>query len=576
MTDSGQIQVFILRRWILTGLYLAGMSLLIWRAVDLQVLNKEFLQEHGDARALRVVEIPAHRGMITDRKGEPLAISTPVSSIWAVPRKVLASGRDLEPLAKLLEMSGEELESLLADRRGREFVYLKRHVDPDFSDKVMALAIPGISLEQEFRRYYPASEVTSHLIGFTNIDDTGQEGLELAYDDWLKGSPGSKRVLKDRLGRVVEDIESIETPRPGKTLELSIDRRIQYLAYRELKAAVNKHNARAGTMVMLDAKTGEVMAMVGQPAYNPNNRSGLKSENLRNRAVTDVFEPGSTLKPFTIAAALQSGLYTPVTSIDTRPGRIKVGDHTIRDIQNHGVIDVATVIKKSSNVGASKIALSLEPSMLRRTLTGFGFGQPTGSGFPGESAGYLSISDNWSDVEQATISFGYGIAVTALQLAQGYMTLAADGMLLPVVFHKQESVAPGQRVLPVKTAQQIRQMLEAVVQDEGTGRRAAVNGYQVAGKTGTVHKSVAGGYSEDRYMSLFAGMAPASNPRLVLVVVIDEPGSGEHFGGQVAAPVFSRVMSGALRLLNVPADNLPAFPEQILAGRSKPGGGDEQ
>ncbi|MEE9552376.1 MAG: penicillin-binding transpeptidase domain-containing protein [Gammaproteobacteria bacterium] len=566
MIETKGTQIYIARRWLLLGIYMLGMVALLWRAVDLQILNKDFLQEHGDARALRVVDIPAHRGMIIDRNGEPLAVSTPVSSIWATPRKVIMSAMALSPLASLLDMTAVELEVMLNDRIGRDFIYLKRRVNPELAEKVMALDIPGISLQREFRRYYPAGEVISHVIGFTNIDDTGQEGLELAYNDWLKGVPGSKRVLKDRLGRIIENIESITEPDPGKTLQLSIDRRIQYLAYRELKAAVNLHHAHGGSLVLLDAKTGEIIAMVGQPSYNPNNRSGLKSEYYRNRAITDTFEPGSTLKPFTIAAALESGLYTPETSIDTRPGYIKVGEHTIRDARNFGVIDVATVIKKSSNVGASKIALSLEPSNLWEILSSVGFGHPTSSGFPGESGGRLNTYNSWSEVELATISFGYGLSVTALQLAQAYMILAADGKLLPLSFHKISAPVEGTRVLSEKVARQVRIMLETVVQKGGTGKRATIDGYRVAGKTGTVHKFTIGGYSEDRYISLFAGIAPASDPRLVMVVVIDEPGGKQYYGGQVAAPIFSKVMSGALRLLNITPDNLPALTNKIVAG----------
>jgi len=559
------------RRWFLLSAYMLGMAALLVRAFDLQILNNDFLQEHGDARALRVVNIPAHRGMVVDRNGEPLAISTPVSSIWAIPRQVIMSEADLDPLANLLEMSPSELKSMLQDRISRKFVYLKRHASPSLTDEIINLGIPGISLQREFRRYYPAGEVTSHIIGFTNVDDTGQEGLELAYDEWLSGEPGRKRVLKDRLGRVVENIESIMAPDPGKTLELSIDRRIQYLAYRELKSAVILHKARGGSLVMLNAETGEVMAMVGQPSYNPNNRGKLKSEYYRNRAVTDVFEPGSTLKPFTIAAALESSLYSPDTTIDTRPGYIRVGQHVIRDIKNYGVIDISTVIKKSSNVGASKIALSLEPSKLWETLSSVGLGQTTGSGFPGESAGYLNSYNNWSEVELATISFGYGVSVTALQLAQAYMIFATNGKLLPISFHKISGSIEGRQVISEKTARQIRVMLKAVVENQGTGHRAAVNGYQVAGKTGTVHKSTLSGYSEDRYLSLFAGIAPATDPQLVIVVIIDEPSGSQYFGGQVAAPVFSNVMAGALRILNVPPDDLSTLNNQIIANTSSVG-----
>ena len=554
-----------MRRWFLLSLYTVCMAGLLFRAIDLQVLNKEFLQDHGDARALRVVKIPAHRGMITDRNGESLAISTPVNSIWAVPRKVMAADAKLDQLAKYLHMDEKELSSLLKDRIGRQFVYLKRHVAPALAEQVMLLDIPGISLQREYRRYYPAAEVTSHVVGFTNIDDSGQEGIELAYDNWLKGSPGSKRVLKDRLGRIIENIESITTPDPGNKLVLSIDRRVQYLAYRELKSAVNHHKARAGTLVMLDVKTGEIIAMVGQPSYNPNNRTGLKSGHYRNRALTDVFEPGSTIKPFTIATALKSGLYDLNSTIDTRPGFFKVGDHTIRDHQDYGVIDLATVIKKSSNIGASKIALSLEPLDFWSILTNVGFGQATGSGFPGEASGFLNPYNNWSEVEQANMSFGYGVSTTALQLAQAYMPFATDGLMLPVSFLKVTEPVTASRVFSADVARQVRTMLETVVQKGGTGSRAFVEGYRVAGKTGTVHKTVVGGYSEDRYLSLFAGMAPASNPRLIAVVIIDEPKGDQYYGGVVAAPVFANVMAGALRLLDVPPDDLSVLNRQIIA-----------
>ena len=569
MTQQAEKLVYEKRRLLMLCVFVTFMGALMWRAVDLQVLNKDFLQEHGDARALRVVDIPAHRGLITDRNGDPLAVSTPVHSVWATPRKVLSSGMDLLPLAETLSMNVEQLTTILKDRVGRDFVYLKRQVDPDLSAEISGLDIPGIAMEQEFKRYYPAGEVTAHLLGFTDIDDRGQEGIELAYDEWLKGTPGSKRVLQDRLGHVIENVESIRIPDPGRDLVLSIDRRIQYLAYRELKYAVNHHHARGGTLVMLDTRTGEVIAMVGQPSFNPNNRSDLKGEFYRNRAVTDVFEPGSTIKPFTIAAALQSGLYSPLTHVDTHPGFFKVGKHTIRDVRDYGVIDVATVIKKSSNVGASKIALSLEPRLLWDTFSSLGFGQSTGSGYPGESGGYLGISSGWSEVELATIAFGYGVSVTTLQLASAYQVLASGGVQLPVSFIKVREVPVGKQVIPTQTAAQILKMLTAVVTREGTGQRAAVSGYHVAGKTGTVHKAVSGGYSEDRYLSLFAGIVPADNPRLAMVVVIDEPKGGQYYGGQVAAPVFSRVMAGTLRLLDITPDDLSGDDGHIIAGKSE-------
>ncbi len=558
------------RRWLILSLFLCGMVLLSSRAVYLQLLDNDFLKDHGDARSIRIVGIPAHRGVINDRNGEQLAMSTPVDSIWVTPRKVFEDAGRLPELARVMDMPLNELQQLLRDRISRDFIYLKRHADPDLVSAVKQLGIRGVSTEREYKRYYPAAEVTSHFIGFTNIDDKGQEGLELAYDDWLTGKPGKKRVLKDRLNRIVENIESIEPSEPGKQLTLSIDRRVQYLAYRELAAAVKYHQAKGGSLVMLDVKTGEVMAMVGHPSYNPNNRKGLKSQYFRNRAVTDVFEPGSTMKPFTIAAGLESGIYTPHSAINTSPGYFKVGDHTIRDMRNYGNIDVATVITKSSNVGASKIALSLEPEQYWNTLTHFGFGQPVGSGFPGESAGILSPYNSWSDVEMATLSFGYGISVTPLQLAQAYSVLATGGIMKPVSFLKVNSPISGERVIPEDTALAVRKMLETVVSEEGTGKRAAVRGYRVIGKTGTVYKYIRGGYSDDRYLSVFAGIAPASEPRFAMVVLIDEPGGGHHYGGVVAAPVFSRVMEGTFRILNIPPDDLSAFTSPILANSHKP------
>ena len=565
MNPDNKTVKYPLRRWLLLGLYAIAMVSLLLRTTDLQILNKEFLQQRGDARTLRVVEIPTHRGMITDRNNEPLAISTPVHSIWALPAKIIEADVNLNSLARHLQMQEHALTRLLKRRSDKQFVYLKRHVTPMLADQVMRLNIPGVFLKREYRRYYPAGEVTSHAIGFTNIDDQGQEGLELAYEEWLKGKAGSKRVLKDRLGRIVENIESISTPRPGKQLTLSIDKRVQYLAYRELKTAVERYQASAGMLIILDAQTGEVVALAAQPTYNPNNRAGFNSEHYRNRVLTDVFEPGSTMKPFTIAAALASGLYTPETKVDTRPGFFRVGEHTIEDHRNYGVIDLATIIMKSSNIGVSKIALALEPELLWSTLTAVGFGQTTGSGFPGESSGQTNPYDQWSDVDQATISFGYGMSVTALQLACAYSVFATDGLMLPVSFLKVTKPIREQRIMPATVARQVRNMLEMTVQKEGTGSRAAITGYRVAGKTGTVRKTVAGGYAKDRYLSIFAGIVPASAPRLVAVVVIDEPHGEQYYGGLVAAPVFARVMAGALRILNIPPDNLSALHGQLLA-----------
>lgn len=542
-----------IRRRLVLLVFSAFAAVLAWRAMDLQLTNREFLQDHGDARYLRVVETPAHRGMITDRNGEPLAISTPVQSVWGQPR-VMAQHREYWPrLASLINTTTDHLEALILPRQDREFVYLKRHLSPEAATDLRRADLPGIGLLEEQRRYYPAAEVTAHTLGFTNVDDQGQEGVELAYDETLRGKRGARKVIKDRLGRVIEHVEQIRPTLPGRVLELSIDKRIQYIAYRELKAAVQAHKADAGSMVVLNPNTGEVLALVNQPSFNPNNRGDLKGEHYRNRAVTDVFEPGSTMKPITIAAAFESGNYTPDTPIDTDPGYYKVGKHVVSDVRNFGRLDVAGVIVKSSNVGSSKIALSLEPEFLWQIFSGVGFGTSSGSGLPGEVTGHLSDARNWRDIERATLAFGYGLSVNVMQLARAYSVLAADGILRPLSLTKLEMAPPGYRVLSVDTTRQIRRMLQRVV-TEGTGRAAAVSGYHVAGKTGTVHKSTTRGYAEDRYRSLFAGMLPATKPALVAVVVIDEPQSGEHYGGAVAAPIFAKVMREAARIMGLTPD----------------------
>jgi cell division protein FtsI (penicillin-binding protein 3) len=544
---------------------------MVCRAVDLHVIRNEFLRNHGNARAIREVEIQAHRGAIVDRNFEPLAISTPVVTVGAIPRKILADRTSIPRLAAALSMQPQELQQLLEDRVARDFIYLKRHITPEQGELIQTFAIPGVNFQREFKRYYPAGEVTAHLLGFTNVDDAGQEGLELAYDQWLHGKPGLKRVLKDSLGRSVQDIENIQTSEPGKQLVLSIDRRVQYLAYRELSAAVARHKAMGGTLVMLDAGTGEVMAMVGQPSFNPNNRSVLRSELYRNRAVTDVFEPGSTIKPFTIAAALESGLYRKDTLIDTTPGFLRVSNHTIRENEYHdyGVLDMAGIISKSSNVGASKIALSLGPERIWDMFTRFGLGIITGSGFPGESSGLFNHYRAWSEVDLATIAFGHGIAVTTLQLAQAYAILAAGGMQRPVSFLKLDQPAPATQVLSEQITEQIKFMMEGVTQEGGTGAKARVEGFRIAGKTGTARKAINGGYSLDHFRSLFAGFAPITAPRLVLVVMIDEPEGGEYYGGLVAAPVFARVMKGALRILNIPPDNPGSIHGQVIMAQNQ-------
>jgi cell division protein FtsI (penicillin-binding protein 3) len=530
---------------------------LLARAVQLQVLDKDFLNRQADTRHLRTEKITAHRGTITDRNGDPLAISTPVDSIWVNPQQFTAALDKVPELAKLLCLQPDNLMRRLTRSMDKEFLYLKRHLNPSMAAQVLALELPGINVLREYRRFYPASEVTGHLVGFTNIDDEGQEGLELSADSWLAGESGAKRVLKDRLGRSIENIESIRPPHHGKELRTSIDLRLQYLAYRTLKAAVKTHNARSGSIVILDVKTGEVLAMVNQPTYNPNDRSQFVAERYRNRAITDIFEPGSSIKPLIIAAALESGAYEPNSVIDTAPGYVTVGAKKIEDSRNLGRISLTTILARSSNVGITKLAMTLQPDQLWDTMTHFGLGTMTSSDFPGESAGRLSHYSNWRPISQATIAYGYGISVTPLQLAQAYAVIGNGGTLQPISLYALEEAREGRRVVSEDTAFAVQQMLEEVVRPGGTGTKAAVAGYRIAGKTGTAWKFTTGGYSQDKYISIFAGLAPASNPRLATVVVIDEPSGELYYGSDVAAPVFSNVMTESLRLLAIPPDAMP-------------------
>lgn len=565
MSEHKQQGVCGSRLFVILTMLLLACVVLVWRGVDLQITERDFLQNQGDARHLRVVSVPTHRGMITDRHGEPLAISTPVDSVWCNPKELLQVREQWPQLARVLELEEGALEALLSRRLEREFVYLRRHIKPQRAQQVMNLGVPGVFLQREYRRYYPAGEVAAHVVGFTNVDDQGQEGIELLYDDYLAGKAGRKRVVRDRLGRIIADVESISEPVPGNDLRLSIDRRLQYLTYRELKAAVQRHRAKAGSAVVMDVQSGEILAMVDQPAYNPNNRGDLRSEAYRNRAVTDVFEPGSTIKPFTIAAALESGRFTPHTPIETGNGFLEVGHDTVRDVRGYGRIDVTRVIHKSSNVGASKIALALEPKWLIDIFQSVGLGEVTGSSFPGEVAGSLSHRERWRDIERATLSFGYGLSVTPLQLAQAYALLGGDGQLRHASFLPADEGSPAPvPALKAETVKQIRRMLEGVVQEGGTGWRASIPGYRVAGKTGTVHKTGVGGYSSDRYLSLFAGVVPASRPRLAMVVIIDEPSAGGYYGGVVAAPVFAKVMGGALRLMDIAPDDVPSLGGKLV------------
>lgn len=540
-------------------------ALLAVRAVDLQVVNNERYQIKGDAAHLRTVQIPAHRGMITDRNGEPLAISTPVASIWAKPSQALEAVDELPQLAQLLGTSPKRLVDTLESRVDRDFVYLKRRVTPEFAAAAESLGIAGVSSDREFRRYYPAAEVTAHLLGFTNVDDVGQEGLELVFDEYLKGQPGKKKVLQDRRGRIIAELEQLETAVEGRDLALSIDKRVQYLAYRALKSAVQSHQARSGSLVILDTRTGEVLAMVNQPSFNPNTRRGLKASAYRNRAVTDVFEPGSTVKPFIVAAALESGRYSPTSIVETGPGRFYVGRHAVNDIHDYGRIDVTTVLTKSSNVGVAKLALGLDRNVVWESLARVGFGSVTSSSFPGEQGGYIKDFHEWVPFEHATFSYGYGMSSTVLQLARAYAVLANDGELKPVSLLPVSGATEGKRVMTPRVARQVRAMLETVVSDEGTAPKARVSGYRVAGKTGTVKKLENGVYTEDKYLSLFAGIVPASKPRLAVAIVIDEPRRGAYYGGSVAAPVFAEVMGDALRLLDIPPDDLSNAPRSVAA-----------
>ncbi|NJD32034.1 MAG: penicillin-binding protein 2 [Gammaproteobacteria bacterium] len=559
------------RHWtVLVALAACGVALLA-RSVYLQVIDQAFLEKQGDARILREAKLSANRGMIVDRNGEPLAVSTPVDTVWADPRKLAEVPQEFPRLAKALDRDPQWLARRVTSSLDKEFIYLVRHMRPSDAAKVKALGIPGVDTLREYRRYYPAGEVTGHLLGFTNVDDVGQEGLELAYDQWLGGVPGRKIVMRDSLGRTIEDIEQLSAPRPGQDLRTSIDVRVQYLAYRELKAAVQANKARGGSIVIIDIATGEVLAMVNQPAFNPNDREQYAASRYRNRATNDFLEPGSSIKPFVVAAGMETGRYHADTLIDTSPGMMKVGIKTVKDHNNLGTIDVTTVLAKSSNVGTAKIALSLRPQEMWATLDALGFGRVTGSGFPGESAGILTGYEHWRSISQATMAYGYGLSVTPIQLAQAYAILGAGGIKRPISLRKVDTPPAGERVIPEPVAHELVGMLESVVSDAGTARRAAIMGYRVSGKTGTAWKaSETGGYSTNKYMAIFGGVVPASNPRLAAVVIIDEPSDGAYYGGEVSAPVFASVMSGALRLLAIPPDDLQRVPATTLVQAQDP------
>jgi cell division protein FtsI (penicillin-binding protein 3) len=552
--DKANPRSFRWRANFMLALLVCGACALVWRAVELQLRDHAFLAGQGDARFSRVAEITATRGTITDRYGEPLAVSTPVDSVWVNPKELALASDQLPRLAKALKRDKTELARRVTSNLDREFLYLARHMQPSDAQKIRALEIPGVYLMREYRRYYPAGEVAGHIIGFTSVDDEGQEGLELAFDHWLAGEDGAKRVIQDRYGKIVQNVEEIRAMRPGRNLVLSVDLRIQYLAYRELKAAIRDQRAKSGSAIVIDVSTGEVLAMVNQPAYNPNDRDQIKAKAYRNRAVTDIVEPGSSMKPFVVAAGLASGKFDERSIIDTNPGYIKVGAKLLEDRRNLGAINLATCLAESSNICLTKVALSLEPAQMYGTLNGLGFGQVTTSGYPGESAGLLPHFSHWRPVGISSMSRGYGLSVTPLQLAHAYSTVASFGVARPISFLRVEAPPAGERVLDAGTSRMLIHMLEAVVAPSGGGKQAAIPGYTVAGKTGTAWKATAGGYATDRYLAVFGGIAPASAPRLAAVVIIDEPGAGKYYGGEVAAPVFSGIVGGALRLLAVPPD----------------------
>ncbi|HSW69256.1 MAG TPA: penicillin-binding transpeptidase domain-containing protein [Gammaproteobacteria bacterium] len=544
-------------RFYFLGLFIlmvvAGLTI---RAMDLAIVKRRFLQNQGDARSLRVITEPAFRGMITDRDGYPLAISASVFSVWINPKEFVMRSRSLQSLANLLGLKTKNIQTMLLQdkNKNREFVYIKRQVSPPIANALKSLKIKGVYLQQDYKRFYPEGEIAAHVIGFTNVDDQGQEGLELVYNDWLRGTPGKKRVIQDRTGRVIDDLQLLQQQKQGADLQLSLNRQIQYLAYRELLDGVKKNLAASGSVIVLDVKTGEILAMVNQPSFNPNNMTDQKKENFRNRSVTDIFEPGSTMKSFSVATALESGKYKSDTLIDTSPGWIHVGNHTLRDEHVKGIINLMQVLQYSSNVGMTKVILTLPPHQLWNFLHRMGFGEVTGVGFPGEQSGKMVNRPVWKPLALATLSFGYGISVTALQLAHAYATIANEGIKIPLSLVRVDQPPQGERVLDRKIALQMLDMLQSVLAKGGTGEPARVPGYSVAGKTGTAWISENKSYQKHRYTSSFVGIAPASHPRLVVAVVIHDPKGKQFLGGYVSGPVFEKIMEGSLRILNVPPD----------------------
>ena len=565
---------------VVIGLLALMVGAICWRIIDLQVVDRDFLKGQGDARSLRHISIPAHRGLITDRNGEPLAVSTPVTTLWANPKEMQAAKARWPELAAALGQNPQQLVERLTKQASKEFIYLVRGLTPEQGQRVLDLKVPGVYGLEEFRRFYPAGDVTAHMVGFTDLDDHGREGVELAYDEWLAGVPGKRQVIKDRRGRLIKDIQVTKNAKAGKTLALSIDLRLQYLATRELRNAIAEQEAKAGSLVIMDVKTGEVLAMVNQPTYNPNNRRSMFPAAMRNRAIIDVFEPGSTVKPLSMSAALESGRWKPSDKVEVYPGSLQIGRYTIKDVsRSEGpILDLTGILINSSNVGMSKIAFDIGGEAIYRVMSQLGLGQYTGLGFPGERVGNLPNHREWRKAETATLSYGYGVSVTALQLVHAYAALANDGKMVPLSILKVDDTPESTQVVPKETAETIQGMLQQVIEAPRGVYRAQVPFYHVGGKSGTARKATVGskGYTENAYRSLFAGFGPMSDPRYAIVVVIDEPSKGGYFGGLVSAPVFSKVMSGTLRLMNIPPDNLPppapAAPEQQATAAAAKGG----
>ena len=548
------------------GLGLCALAL-VARAVDLQLVDNAYYQQKADSRFLREIPIPTSRGMITDRNGEPLAVSSPVDTVWGNPQELLKSPARLPELAEALGVPLDELERKLTQRADKEFVYLQRRINPAAAEKILARKIPGVFSQREFRRFYPQGEALAHVLGFTNIDDLGQEGVELAFDDWLRGTPGAQKVIRDRRGRIVENVDLVRAAQPGKDLTLSIDRRIQYLAHRELRRAILETGASAGSVVVLDVATGEVLAMANLPTFNPNAVTGEHRDARRNRAVTDLIEPGSTIKPLTVAAGLEAGVIAVDTKFDTSPGWIANGRYRTSDFRNYGVLDITGILTKSSNVGVSKIVQRLTDKDFHGFLARMGYGKSTGSGFPGEAAGLLPQPAAWSGTSKQTMSYGYGLSVTPLQIAHAYAALGNHGRAIAPTFVKGQRNEPEQ-VLSPEIANDVVRMMQTVTEPGGTATQAAILGYHVAGKSGTARKASGGGYAR-RYVAFFAGLVPVDNPRFSMTVVLDDPdtsrGGSTYGGGAVSAPVFQRVMDGALRLMDVPPDDIDTW----LAAQAK-------